>query len=80
MALGTKNAERLPILLPYIYIYMCLSENSLEAHLDKGLKTRAAVGVRTVTTKISVQPDRYNPPNLRRVDNSRTQYGVHNFV
>jgi hypothetical protein len=30
--------------------------------------------VMIVTTKIGVQSDRYNPPNPRRVDNSRTQY------
>jgi hypothetical protein len=52
-----------------------LSENSIESHL-KGQKTRAVVGVIIVTTKIGVQSDRYNPPNPRRVDNSRTQYGV----
>jgi hypothetical protein len=28
----------------------------------KGQKTRAVVGVRFVTTKIGVQPDRYNSP------------------
>jgi hypothetical protein len=37
-------------------------------------KTRAVVRVMIVTTKIGVQSDRYNPPNPRRVDNSRTQY------
>jgi hypothetical protein len=39
-----------------------LSENSLEAHLSKGQKTRAVVGVRIVTTKIGVHSDRYNSP------------------
>jgi hypothetical protein len=39
----------------------------------EGQKTRAVVGVRIVTTKIGV---RHNPPSPRRVDNSRTQYGV----
>ena len=39
-------------------------------------KTRAVVGVMIVTTKIEAQSDRYNPQNPRRVDYSRTQYGV----
>ncbi len=39
-------------------------------------KTRAVIGVMIVTTNIGVQSDRYNPPNPRQVDNSRTQNGV----
>ncbi len=39
-------------------------------------KSRAVVGVMIVTTKIGAQSDRYNPPKPRRVDNSRTQYGI----
>jgi hypothetical protein len=36
----------------------------------------AVLGVMILTTKIGVKSDQNNPPNPRRVDNSRNQYGV----